>query len=53
MVTKATIIALRFIVAFLFLRIGVTAVEHGSIFLLLVSAGLVILFFKLPKMLKS
>lgn len=53
MTTKATVIALRFITVFLFFRIGVTAVEDGSIFLLIVSAGLAILFLKMPKIVQS
>lgn len=53
MATKATVIAIRFIVALLFFRVGVTAVEDGSIFLLIITAGIAFLFLKVPKIIKA
>jgi len=50
---KLAIIIGRFFIILFMLRVGVTAVQNGSFFLFIIAVGLFVLFFKLPKLVKS
>lgn len=53
MVNKATTFGLRFLVALMFLRVGITAVQDASIFLFIIAVVLAIAFLKMPKLIKA
>lgn len=50
---KITTFLLRFITVFLFFRVGITAIQDGSIFLFIIAVLLAVVFLNMPKLIKE
>lgn len=53
MATKITVVALRIIAILIGIRVGISAIQSGSIFLLIITGGIVYLTYKMPQIVKS